>query len=185
VIFAWLANSPVVGLQKWLLRGLIFVFPAFFVLFGMMLRPGRKGAAIQYVGVAGAIVVNALGLVPYYTTYQRFPEGPALHKLASIVQKEDWLVADPYYWNMMLRYYMREHDRMVGFDSEYGFGWVDVNAMSQDDYLGALRPLARLPSPPGRLFVYARKQNIQWSNDLENMPIFVYDLASQEWRPLR
>ncbi|MCX5886453.1 MAG: glycosyltransferase family 39 protein [Proteobacteria bacterium] len=79
VTLALLAGSPLSPRPQWLLRGLIYIWPLYYMLAVVNCSKSRfKGFFIAII-----VLINCLSLYPYYTMFSRCKEATALEQLNS------------------------------------------------------------------------------------------------------
>lgn len=92
-----LAGSRLSPRPQWLLRGLIYIWPLYFMFLVMLVSTWRWRMWL----LSAVVVLNVCSLYPYYTRYIRWGDAPAFEQLNRQVTRRDLVVADP--WYMVLR----------------------------------------------------------------------------------
>jgi len=172
-ILGFLAGSPLLAKPQWLLRGLIFIWPLYYMLLATTLS--RSRARIYLLGAA--IGLQAGSLYPYYTTYLRWGDIAAFEYLNRYATPDDLIVVDPWYMHDMVDYYFGGTAPMAGYDPVVG--WIDVEAMQASGTWG-LVPLNARPAPRGNIYVFYRRE-LKWADMFPNAQIVVYDPATASW----
>jgi uncharacterized membrane protein len=171
IILALLAGSPFSPRPQWLLRGLIFVWPLYYVVAVCALTRQRM---IQACVISLIVVLNGFSLFRYYTSYTRFPDADAFQKLNLLATGKDLIVADPWVMYEVVRYYYHGNARLIGFSEEKG--WLDVESMEKSNEFGTIAA-SRVPQVEGSIYVYNRKRDLKWIHTLRSHAVMVHQGA--------
>ncbi|NJL06490.1 MAG: hypothetical protein HC911_16620 [Chloroflexaceae bacterium] len=171
-----LAGTPLSPKPQWLLRGLVFLCPLYYMVTLAVLRLTRLKWGI----VTVLLVLQLAALVPYYTQYMRFEGAVAFEKLEQQTNINDLVVVDPWYMHSFVRYYYRGPAPITAHENLTG--WVNLAQMRQQNPFSPVPIELNPPLRPERIFVYYRKDELQWSQDFPSVDIFVYDWHSLTWQ---
>jgi len=178
-VLALLAGSSLSPKPQWLLRGLIYIWPLYYIIAVVACSKSRfKGYFIAII-----VLINCLSLYPYYTTFSRCKQAGALQRLSTMTTSKDLVVADPWYFYEVINYYYHGNADRSGYEKTRG--WVDLKKLREGDrpfchekYL----PLTAPPHTSGDVYFF------WWIDDKECLKpfpqnrIFVYDGERNSWK---
>jgi uncharacterized membrane protein len=179
VILALLAGSPFLPKPQWLLRGLIYIWPLYYMIVVVACSKSRfKGFFMAII-----VLINCLSLYPYYTMFSRCKEATALEQLNSRTTNNDLVVANPQYFYEVINYYYHGSAQRAGYERTRG--WVDLKKMQESDkpFRDAQSvPVTVPPHSTGDVYFF------WWIDDRECLKpfpqnrIFVYDRERNSWK---
>ncbi|MFC2042747.1 hypothetical protein ACFLUA_01160 [Chloroflexota bacterium] len=173
-IIAIILGSGILPQPQWLLRGLIFIWPFYFMLITAGLS---KSKAILWL-VPVIIVINLLSLYPYYISYERFSNVNAFNQINQRVSEDELIISDPFYMYNMIDYYYDGPAPMIGYHPNYG--WVDVQQMASSNEFGPI-PLENTPNPIGDIYFYYGRFHSDWIESFPENNIFYYNAELDSW----
>lgn len=174
IIIAMFLGSPILSRPQWLLRGLIYIWPFFF----MLIIAGLSKSKAKLWLVPAIVVLNLLSLYPYYISYERFSNANAFDQLNQQVSENDLIVADPYYWHNFIDYYYNGPAPRVGYHPTKG--WIDIEQMEISNDFGLI-PLEGNPNPSGDIYIYSGRFSSDWIESFPENRIFIYNSKSDAW----
>jgi uncharacterized membrane protein len=168
---ALLAGSSLSPKPMWLLRGLLFVWPLYYMLAVIACSKARSRALL----ILMVVIINAGSLYPYYTLYNRFPYAPALRQLNSITTSDDLIVADQYWYYETINYYYRGPAQRAAYWKQKG--WIDLEKLSTGDNPFQYPPQYTVPPPKaaGTIYFFIGISNPAVIKEFPNNSIFVCD----------
>lgn len=172
---ALLAGSSLSPRPQWLLRGLIYIWPLYF----MAVVTTTSQHKFQPYLIIILVLLNGFSLYPYYTRHTRFDNAAAFEQLSLRAGENDLIVADPWYMFEVVNYYYKGQAPTAGFHQEQG--WVDTIMMSATNQTG-LFLLDGKPVPGGEIYVYHRSADLVWANQFPDTDIFVYNGRVNGWQ---
>jgi uncharacterized membrane protein len=174
IILAMFLGSPILPRPQWLLRGLIYIWPFYF----MLIIAGLSKSKAKLWLVPAIVVLNLLSLYPYYISYERFSNANAFDQLNQQVSENDLIVADPYYWYNFIDYYYNGPAPRVGYHPTKG--WIDIEQMEISNDFGLI-PLEDNPNPSGDIYIYSGRFSSDWIESFPENRIFIYNSKSDAW----
>ncbi len=169
------AGSPLSPKPQWLLRGIIYIWPLYY----MLMVIASRGLRIRTYLLSCIVLVNCVSLLPYYTKYSRFPDVAAFEQLNAQTTSDDLIVIDPWYMRDFVDYYYNGPAKAVGFSQQQS--WISIMP-EREEYWSIVR-LSTAPSPPkGNVYVFYRHDELQWASTFPENRIYVYDPAEKRWR---
>lgn len=172
-----LLGSPLSPRPQWLLRGLLTIWPLFFMITVISI----KHTAWRPILILGILILNGFSLATYYSTYIRFNDQPMFDSLSQVVTASDLIVVDPWYMYDVVDYYYDGPAPMLGYSDVEG--WLDVGAMSRTNEVGLIH-LEEKPKTQGDIYVYYRRGSIAWANIFPSTLIFTFDDPNLVWREI-
>lgn len=182
-IVALLGGSPLSPKPQWLLRGLIYIWPLYYM--AAVVACSKSRLKVYLITIV--VMLNGFSLYPYYTMFSRCKEAGALHELSTMTTSKDLVVANPWYFYEVINYYYRGSAARAGYEKTRG--WVDLKRLQESETLfpdsvqySQYLPLTAPPKTDGDVFYF------WWINDvkcLEPFPqnrIFVYDGKRNSWK---
>ena len=173
-IIAMFLGSPILPRPQWLLRGLIYFWPFYFIL----IIAGLSKSKAKFWLVPAIVVLNLLSLYPYYISYERFSNANAFNQLNQQVSENDLIVSDPFYMYNLIDYYYDGPAPMVGYHPTYG--WIDLKHMASSNEFGPI-PLENTPNPIGDIYFYYGRFHSDWIESFPENNIFYYNAESDSW----
>jgi uncharacterized membrane protein len=170
-VLALLAGSSLSPKPMWLLRGLLFIWPLYYMLAVIACSKARSRALL----ILMVVIINAGSLYPYYTLYNRFPYAPALRQLNSITTSDDLIVADQYWYYETINYYYRGPAQRAAYWKRKG--WIDLEKLSTGDNPFQYPPPYTVPQPKatGNVYFFIGISNPAVIKEFSNNSIFVCD----------
>ena len=179
IMLAALAGTRLMPKPQWLLRGLIFIWPFYYML------ASAACSQVHYKKRALAVIVllHCLTLYPYYSYFSRGVHSVALAKLSSTTSGQDLIVAYPWYFYEVVAYYYRGKARTAAYSEE--IGWVDTDALraGTTPFFNRSLPTAAPPAVSGDVYFFPVVKDDGSIEPFKNNRIFVYDEHLEtEWR---
>lgn len=178
-ILALLAGSPLSPKPQWLLRGLIYIWPLYYMVVVVACSKSRfKGFFIAII-----VLINCLSLYPYYTMFSRCKEATALEQLNSRTTNNDLVVANPQYFYEVINYYYHGSAQRAGYERTKG--WVDLKKMQESDkpFRDAQSvPLTVPPHAKGDVYFFWWIDDEECLKPFPQNRIFVYDGGKNSWK---
>jgi len=174
ILLALILGSPILPKPQWLLRGLIYIWPLYFM---FLTAAASKSKAKIYL-IAVVVLLNIISLLPYYTIYKRFIDVTAFDQLNTQVTEKDLVIADPFYMYNLIDYYYDGSAPMVGYHPTKG--WIDIEQMAFSNDFGLI-PIEENPNPIGDIFFYYGRFHSDWIESYPNNRIFFYNSKSRTW----
>ncbi|MFZ0547328.1 MAG: glycosyltransferase family 39 protein [Candidatus Promineifilaceae bacterium] len=172
---ALLAGTSLSPRPQWLLRGLIYIWPLYF----MGVIAATSQSKLQPYLVLILVLLNGFSLYPYYSNYTRFDNATAFEQLNSQTDENDLIVADPWYMFEVINYYYQGQAKMVGVHQDQG--WIDVAEMAITTEPGLL-PLHQSPATNGKIYVYHRSADLAWVDQFPDNDIFIFNGRTNSWQ---
>ena len=178
-ILALLAGSPFLPKPQWLLRGLIYIWPLYYIIAVVACNKSR----LQVYLIAIVVILNGFSLYPYYTMFSRCKEATALEQLNSRTTSNDLVVADPQYFYEVINYYYHGSAQRAGYERTKG--WVDLKKMEESDrpFRDAQSvPLTVPPHTEGDVYFFWWIDDAECLKPFPQNRIFVYDGERNSWK---
>ena len=175
IALALLAGTPLSPRPQWLLRGLIYIWPLYF----MAVVATTSQHKLQPYFVIILVLLNGFSLYPYYTRHTRFDNVVAFEQLSAQAGESDLIVADPWYMFEVINYYYEGQAQTAGFHQDQG--WVNTIEMSITNQPGLLL-LDGKPAAGGEIYVYHRSADLAWADQFPDNDIFVYNGRTNGWQ---
>ena len=145
-----LAGSNMAPKPMWLLRGLLFIWPLYYMLAVIACSKTSARAVLMLM----VIIINACSLYPYYTLYARYPYARPLMQLNSITTPDDLIIADQYWYYEKINYYY--HGPAQTAADWKRKGWIDLKKLSASDKPFHESPPYTVPPPtPLAMFIFS------------------------------
>jgi len=178
-ILALLAGSPLSPKPQWLLRGLIYIWPLYYMVVVVACSKSRfKGFFIAII-----VLINCLSLYPYYTMFSRCKEATALEQLNNRTTNNDLVVANPQYFYEAINYYYHGNAQRAGYERTKG--WVDLKKMQESDkpFRDAQSvPVTVSPHTKGDVYFFWWIDDTACLKPFPQNRIFVYDGEKNSWK---
>jgi len=178
-ILALLAGSPLSPKPQWLLRGLIYIWPLYYMVVVVACSKSRfKGFFITII-----VLINCLSLYPYYTMFSRCKEATALEQLNYRTTNNDLVVANPQYFYEVINYYYHGNAQRAGYERTKG--WVDLKKMQESDkpFRDAQSvPVTVPPHTSGDVYFFWWIDDSECLRPFPQNRIFVYDGEKNSWK---
>lgn len=178
-VLALVGGTRLMPKPQWLLRGLIYIWPLYYMLAVALCSRLRYKACL----IGLIVLINCLTLFPYYVYFSRGKHALALARLTASTTADDVVVAYPWYFYEVVNYYYRGPATKAAFSDEKG--WVDPEALRASNAPFDSRSLLACKPPKARGNVYF----FWWIREGECIApfsrnnLFVYDEhAATEWR---
>ena len=167
-----LSGTKLVPKPQWLLRGLIYICPLYYMAAVMLCSKSRLKLCL----LSLIVILNASVLYPYYTDYNRCREADALKKLGDQTTSNDLIVANPWYFYEVINYYCHGTAQKAGYDSITGRGWINLKKLQESDGPFDYRylPLASAPAITGDVYFFFLINDEQCIRPFTNNEIFLY-----------
>jgi uncharacterized membrane protein len=178
-ILALLAGSPLSPKPQWLLRGLIYIWPLYYMVAVVACSKSRLKVYL----IAIVVMLNGSSLYPYYTMFSRCKEATALEQLNSRTTKNDLVVANPQYFYEVINYYYHGSAQRAGYERTKG--WVDLKKMQESDkpFRDAQSvPLTVPPHAKGDVYFFWWIDDTACLKPFPQSRIFVYDGERNSWK---
>ena len=170
-VLALLAGSALLPKPAWLLRGLIYIWPLYYML-AVIACSKTKARSFLIVMV---IIINACSLYPYYTLYARYPYARPLSQLNSTTTPDDLIIADQYWYYETINYYYHGPAQRAAYWKQKG--WIDLKKLSMSDKPFNESPPYTAPPPKatGNIYFFIGISNPAVIKEFPNNSIFVCD----------
>jgi len=147
---ALVAGSPLVPRPQWLLRGLLYIWPLYYMLAVASCSNVRLKTCLMTL----IVLINGFSLYPYYTLYTRCAAAPALERLNNITTANDLIVANPWYYYGAIDYYYRGAAQKAGY--EKALGWIDIEKLraSNKPFVPQQLPRGNPPHADGDVYFF-------------------------------
>jgi uncharacterized membrane protein len=179
-VLALLAGTALMPTPAWLLRGLLVIWPLYYLL--AVIAAGTCRTPILC--IAAIAVINAGSLFPYYAWHERCPSATALMQLNSITTADDLIVADQWWYYEIINYYYHGSAQRVGYWKRRG--WIDVQKLSESAKPFHASSIETIPPPKvaGKIFFYIGISNPSVIEEFPQNEIFKYD-SQVNWQHIK
>lgn len=179
-VLALLAGTALMPTPAWLLRGLLFIWPLYYLLAGIAAGTCRT----PILCIAAIAVINAGSLFPYYVWHERCPSATALMQLNSITTADDLIVADQWWYYEIINYYYHGSAQRAAYWKRTG--WIDVQRLATSDKPFHASSIETIPPPKadGSVFFYIDISNPAVIKEFPQNKIFIYD-QKLNWRRIK
>jgi hypothetical protein len=176
-VLALLAGSTLAPKPMWLLRGLLFIWPLYYMLAVIACSKTRARAVLILI----VIIINACSLYPYYTLYMRYPYARPLMQLNSITTPNDLIIADQWWYYETINYYYHGPAQRAAYWKRKG--WIDLKKLSASDKPFHESPPYTVPPPKatGNVYFFIGVSNPAVIKEFPNNNIFTCD-ANFNWQ---
>jgi uncharacterized membrane protein len=178
-ILALLAGSSLSPKPQWLLRGLIYIWPLYYMVAAVACSKSR----LQVYLIAIVVILNGSSLYPYYTMFSHCKEATALEQLNSRTTDNDLVVANPQYFYEVINYYYHGSAQRAGYERTKG--WVDLKKMQESDkpFRDAQSvPVTVPPHTKGDVYFFWWIDDMKCLKPFPQNRIFVYDGEKNSWK---
>jgi len=174
---ALLAGSALVPKPMWLQRGLLYIWPLYYMLAVIACSKTKARAVLMLM----VIIINACSLYPYYTLYARYPYAAALIQLNSTTTPDDLIIADQYWYYETINYYYHGPAQRAAYWKRKG--WIDLKQLSKSDKPFHESPPYTVPPPKatGNVYFFIGMSNPAVAREFQHNAIFTYD-AKTQWK---
>jgi len=147
-LLALLAGSPLFPRPQWLLRGLLYIWPLYYMAAVISLSYSRMRPYL----ITVLIFINGFSLYPYYTDHTRCKASTVLQELHRTTDGNDLIVVNPWYMYELVNYYYHGSAGKVGYDQ--GKGLIDITRLRESDAPLDPRflPVADVPTVKGKVY---------------------------------
>lgn len=175
---ALLAGTSLLPRPQWLLRGLLFIWPLYFMAAVICLSYSRMRPYL----IAAVILINGLSLYPYFTDHTRCNEVAALQELNRTAGSNDLIVVNPWYMYEVVNYYYQGSAAKVGYDRK--MGWIDLALLRAGDapFDQRFLPAAPVPAVTGSVYVIWGTGDGACLKPFQQNKIYVYDKKMNTWK---
>ena len=175
---ALIAGSPLAPRPQWLLRGLLYIWPLYYMLAVACCSNLRLKTLLMIV----LVLINCLSLYPYYTMYTRCAAAPALEKLNKITTANDLIVANPWYFYGAIDYYYRGAAQKAGYDKARG--WIDIEKLraGTEPFVTEKIPRGNPPHADGDIYFFGWIDDPGCVKPFTHNKILLYNEATL-WEP--
>jgi uncharacterized membrane protein len=185
-ILALLAGSSLSPKPQWLLRGLIYIWPLYYMIAVAACSTSRfKGYFIAVI-----VLINGLSLYPYYTMFNRCEQAQALEQLSARATSKDLIIANPWYFYEAINYYYHGNASRAGYEKT--MGWVDLKKLQESERLfpnstqyAQYLPLTAPPRTDGDVFFFWWIDDAACLKPFPKNRIFVYNGRNNSWKKYR
>jgi len=170
-VLALLAGSALLPKPAWLLRGLLYIWPLYYML-AVIACSKTKARSVLILTV---IIINACSLYAYYTLYIRSPYARPLMQLNSITTPDDLIIADQYWYYETINYYYHGQAQRAAYWKQKG--WIDLQKLATSDKPFNESPRHTVPPPKvtGNVYFFIGISNPAVIKEFSNNSIFVCD----------
>jgi uncharacterized membrane protein len=123
---ALIGGSTMVPKPQWLLRGLIYIWPLYYMLTAAVCSKMRHGRFWLTI----IIVLNIVTLYPYYTTFKR-DDAVAIEKLNSLAGPDDLIIVYPWYLYQAINFYYKGEASKTSLIDSDSCDWIDLDALDK------------------------------------------------------
>jgi len=179
IILALLAGSPFSPKPQWILKGLIYIWPLYYMVAVVACSKSRLKVYLIVI----VVMLNGLSLYPYYTMFSRCKEATALEQLNGRTTSNDLVVANPQYFYEVINYYYHGNAQRAGYERTKG--WVDLKKMQESDkpFRDAQSvPLTVPPHTKGDVYFFWWIDDAECLKPFPQSRIFVYDGERNSWK---
>lgn len=168
-VLALIGGSPLAPKPQWLLRGLIYIWPLYYMATVAFCSISRYKPYF----IGAIIVLNCFSLYPYYTAFNRCPEAAAFERLNSQTNENDIIVANPWYFYGVVDYYYHGRAQKAAYDATRG--WVDVKKLRESDpFYFRNFPVTSQPTATGNVYFFWLIDDEKCIRPFTNRKIFLY-----------
>ncbi len=180
VLLALLAGTSLMRTPAWLLRGLLFIWPLYYMLAAIAASTVR----VPIIWMAALVIINACSLYPYYAWHARCPSAPALMQLNTLATRDDLIVADQWWYYEIINYYYHGPAQRAAYWKRTG--WIDVQKLATSDKPFHASSIETIPPPrvDGKVFFYIGMSNPAVIKEFPHNRIFIYD-QTINWRRIK
>ena len=172
VAIAFLAGTALSPRPQWLLRGLIYIWPIYYLIVGFAVQRG----GYRYLLVGCILILNCGSLYVYYAHYTRLAQHQAFAYLQRHSGANDLIVASPWYAYELTAYYYGGAATVVSFVGPNQ--WIVPQA---DAHVRQFDVLEDPPVRTGNVYVfYAESTSL--AAMFPNNPIYFYDQTAQTYK---
>ena len=170
-VLALLAGTSLAPKSMWLLRGLLYIWPLYYML--AVIACSKTSA--RTVLILMVLIINACSLYPYYTLYTRYPYARPLLQLNGTTTPDDLVIADQWWYYETINYYYHGPAQRAAYWKRKG--WLDLKKLSTSDKPFHQSSLYTVPPPKatGNVYFFIGISNPAVIKEFPNNNIFTCD----------
>ena len=176
-MLALLAGTRFVPKPQWLLRGLIYVWPLYYMAAVIAFSKSRFKIYL----IAIVVILNGFSLYPYYNMFSRCEQAAALEQLNTRTTGKDLVIANPWYFYEAINYYYHGSAQRAGYEKTRG--WVDLKRLREsENVFTQYLPLTSPPHINGNVYFFWWIDDLECVKPFHKNNIFVYDGKGNSWK---